>query len=179
MDLSYADFPAIIKNGGYNGYSASGESAPSTPVPSIDQLAKDVIAGKYGNGDARKSAITALGADYNAVQARVNELLSASFPAPAKSVEEIAKEVISGAWGNGEDRRARLDAAGYDYAAVQATVNELCGASSPVYYTVQSGDTLSAIAGRYGTSVEAIQRLNPDRIRNVNVIEVGWRIRVK
>ena len=42
-----------------------------------------------------------------------------------KSVEAVAKEVIAGKWGNGEDRKKRLQAAGYDYPAVQAKVNEL------------------------------------------------------
>ena len=49
----------------------------------------------------------------------------------------------------------------------------------PRSYTVKSGDTLSAIAVKYGTSVSAIQRLNPSVIRNVNLIQVGWKIRVK
>ena len=44
-----------------------------------------------------------------------------------KSIDEIAREVIRGDWGNGADRRNRLIAAGYDYAAVQARVNELLG----------------------------------------------------
>ena len=42
-----------------------------------------------------------------------------------KSVEAVAKEVIAGKWGNGEDRKKRLQVAGYDYPAVQAKVNEL------------------------------------------------------
>lgn len=42
-----------------------------------------------------------------------------------KSVEELAGEVIQGRWGNGADRRNRLSAAGYDYAAVQAAVNRI------------------------------------------------------
>lgn len=42
-----------------------------------------------------------------------------------KSVEALAKEVIAGKWGNGDDRKKRLQAAGYDYAAVQKKVNEL------------------------------------------------------
>jgi hypothetical protein len=42
-----------------------------------------------------------------------------------KSDYEIAKEVIQGKWGNGEERKKQLTAAGYDYAAVQACVNEL------------------------------------------------------
>lgn len=42
-----------------------------------------------------------------------------------KSITEIAKEVISGKWGNGDDRKKRLKAAGYDYTAVQKEVNRL------------------------------------------------------
>lgn len=48
----------------------------------------------------------------------------AAVPAK-KSVEEIAKEVYSGKWGNGADRKKRLEAAGYNYAQVQAAVNRL------------------------------------------------------
>lgn len=43
--------------------------------------------------------------------------------AAKKSVEEIAKEVIQGKWGNGADRKKKLEAAGYNYAQVQAAVN--------------------------------------------------------
>lgn len=46
---------------------------------------------------------------------------------PDKSVEDIAREVIAGKWGSGEDRRQRLLDAGYDYDAVQAEVNNLMG----------------------------------------------------
>lgn len=41
-----------------------------------------------------------------------------------KTVDELAKEVWEGKWGNGEDRKKRLTAAGYDYAAVQKRVEE-------------------------------------------------------
>ena len=42
-----------------------------------------------------------------------------------KSNVEIAKEVLAGKWGNGETRKKRLKAAGYDYAAIQKIVNKL------------------------------------------------------
>lgn len=45
--------------------------------------------------------------------------------AAKKSVNDIAVEVIAGKWGTGADRKKRLEAAGYDYAAVQKKVNEL------------------------------------------------------
>lgn len=48
-----------------------------------------------------------------------------SASAPKKSVDEIAREVIQGKWGNGAERKKKLEAAGYDYNAVQARVNQL------------------------------------------------------
>ena len=48
-------------------------------------------------------------------------------PKPAiKSVDEVAREVLKGSWGNGAERKQRLEAAGYNYGEVQAKVNELC-----------------------------------------------------
>lgn len=52
-------------------------------------------------------------------------------PAPAKSVDEVAREVIRGEWGNGSDRRQRLEAAGYDYDAVQDRVNAILPGDEP------------------------------------------------
>lgn len=47
----------------------------TTPKKSIDEIVKEVIAGKWGNGDARKQALIKAGYDFDAVQKRVNELL--------------------------------------------------------------------------------------------------------
>ena len=43
-----------------------------------------------------------------------------------KTIDEIAKEVMQGKWGNNPERKNRLVAAGYDYDAIQKRVNELC-----------------------------------------------------
>lgn len=57
---------------------------------------------------------------------KATEVVPTPTPAPAKkSVDEIAQEVIRGEWGNGSDRRARIESAGYDYDAVQDRVNEI------------------------------------------------------
>lgn len=42
-----------------------------------------------------------------------------------KRNEEIAREVIAGKWGIGADRKRRLKSAGYDYAVIQRTVNQM------------------------------------------------------
>lgn len=51
-------------------------------------------------------------------------------PTTKKTIEQIAQEVLAGKWGNGDTRKQKLKAAGYDYNAVQAKVNELCGVTS-------------------------------------------------
>ena len=100
------------------------EPEPAPAKKSIDELAQEVIKGKWGNGDARKTALTKAGYDYNAVQNRVNEILEGEST-PAKSIDELAREVIRGDWGNGDERKNALIAAGYDYYAVQNRVNEI------------------------------------------------------
>ena len=52
-------------------------------------------------------------------------------PTPTKSIDEIAREVIGGKWGNGDERIAKLKAAGYDPEAVQKKVNELLAPKEP------------------------------------------------
>jgi GH24 family phage-related lysozyme (muramidase) len=85
-------------------------AAVDTGEKSIDILAREVIAGKYGDGDARKSA---LGDQYSSVQNRVNEYYAA------------ATACIRGDYGNGTVRKEKVTAAGYDYATVQGIVNQL------------------------------------------------------
>lgn len=80
----------------------------------IDELAKAVIRGDYGNGEERKQK---LGSLYNQVQARVNEMLGSTA-----NIDELAKAVIRGDYGNGEERKQRL---GSLYNQVQARVNEI------------------------------------------------------
>lgn len=56
------------------------------------------------------------------------DLTSKGSTAPKKkAVEELAREVIAGKWGNNPERKRRLQEAGYDSAAVQAAVNRMMG----------------------------------------------------
>jgi LysM repeat protein len=96
-----------------------------------------------------------------------------------KSIEAVAKDVIAGKYGNGSDRKKRLEAEGYNYSEVQAEVNRQLYGKKPVkeYYTVKKGDTLSGIAKKYKTTVKQLAEWN--NIKNVNKISVGQKLRVK
>lgn len=119
-------YPAIIDKETYlAAYDIDGDicfceyAKPTPEKKTVDEIADEVIAGKWDNGAERERLLTAAGYDYNAVQKRVNEKLY------KKTVDEIANEVIRGDWGNGAERRERLTAAGYDYSEVQRKVNQL------------------------------------------------------
>lgn len=102
----------------------------ATPTPSsdianktVDELAREVINGKYGNGDARKNA---LGSRYSEVQKRVNEILAGNKPSTPSTPSgddllTLVKKTIRGDFGNGQ---ARKDALGSKYSEVQNQVNK-------------------------------------------------------
>lgn len=100
---------------------------------------------------------------------------SAPTDTAKKTNAELADEVIAGKWGNGEERKQRLTAAGYDYDAVQAIVNKLVQPQETVY-TVKKGDTLSGIAAKYGTTYQKLASYNG--IQNPNLIHVGQKIKI-
>lgn len=83
-------------------------------VDKIEDIARDVIKGKYGNGEERKKK---LGNLYNEVQKRVNEILGEK-----PNIDVLARDVISGKYGNGEERKQKL---GKLYNEVQTRVNEI------------------------------------------------------
>ena len=150
-----------------------GSTATNTDKKSVDELAQEVINSKWGDGEDRKAKLEEAGYDYNAVQDRVNEMLAK----PKKSITEVAKDVINGKYGNGDERKKKLEAEGYDYDEVQAKVNQLLGANVTKTYTVKSGDTLSAIASKYKTTVDKLVKDN--NIANANLIYVGQKIVIK
>lgn len=181
-------------------YDEANKPAQSKPAQTTGKtlvsLAREVIAGKWGNGTTRQKNITAAGYNYKEVQDYVNKILKgqkvdgskvasksktnskpAATPAPAKkSNDEIAKEVLEGKWGNGADRKKKLTAAGYNYDAIQAIINK--GVSKPGYvtYVVKRGDTLSGIAKRFGKNYHKIAADN--RISNPNRLFVGQVLKI-
>lgn len=94
-----------------------------------------------------------------------------------KKDAEIADEVLAGKWGNADERKKRLKAAGYDYNVIQALVNAKLKPNTEKFYTVKAGDTLSSIAKKYNTTVAKLTSLN--KLKNPNKIYVGQKIKIK
>lgn len=80
------------------------------------------------------------------------------YVAPTKSVEEVANEVIQGLWGNGENRKARLTNAGYNYSEVQGRVNEIL-APKPAPEIDMLDLVRKTIRGDFGNGVTRKQNL--------------------
>ena len=125
---------------------------PETPEPSVGLYRVQTGAFKVkANADAMLAKVKAKGFDTYMVkvgdlykiqvgafkvkanaEATLKKLQAAGFSAfitteqgTSKTVDELAREVLQGKWGNGAERRQRLEAAGYDYNAVQNKVNQL------------------------------------------------------
>ena len=94
-----------------------------------------------------------------------------------KSIEELAKEVIDGKWGNGQERYERLTGAGYNYQEIQNKVNELLKVNKPMYYSVKWGDTLTRISNKFNVPIETLCSWN--KIKDPNKIYAGQLLRVK
>lgn len=132
VDLNhcYRDFPAEIGGAGSGG---TGGSTQTTPTGSTLDLVVGVMQGKYGNGDARK---TALGSRYDEAQDMINHISTAS-------ASTLASEVKSGKYGNGETRKVAL---GNRYDEVQDIVNQKSGTSYyPAFANVSIVDGLNSI----------------------------------
>lgn len=97
------------------------------PKKSVAQMAKEIIAGKHGNGHAvRRNSLGITQAEYNKVRAEVNKQASGKSSAPKKkSISKMASEVIAGKHGNGHaNRRKSLGISQAEYNKVRAEVNK-------------------------------------------------------
>ena len=69
---------------------------PDTSKKSIEEIAKEVIAGKWSTGSERKKRLTEDGYDYEAVRIKVNELLGVYYPkytGSSKKVDEVLRAI--------------------------------------------------------------------------------------
>ena len=96
---------------------ATTKQPATTPAAagSLEKLAGEVMAGKFGAGDSRKAA---LGPKYKAVQTIINERLKVITAQQAH--QRLADEVMKGNLGVGDERRKNL---GTYYQTVQNIIN--------------------------------------------------------
>lgn len=142
--------------------------APKEYKPVDEQVVADVLAGKYGNGDDRRSKLYAAGYDYDAVQSAVNkkikenekkpeptpELPPVTNPVATKEVTAaLVLDIIAGKYGNGDDRKKNLAEAGYDYDEAQSKVNDYLK-QKPSVSPAKSFD--NSITGKYTVNAAAL-----------------------
>lgn len=116
----------------YNSVKDGGRVAPIPAAPvmgssqparsTIEEIAREVILGVWGNGNARFDALRSRGYSPDVVQSKVNEILGGQAK---KTINAVAHEVILGTWGNDPQRSQRLRSAGYNPVEVQSRVNSL------------------------------------------------------
>ena len=137
------------------------------PVPTVEgstlELAAAVMRGEYGDDQARRNS---LGNRYDEVQDFINHIYNAS-------VDTLVTEVKAGKYGNVP---IRSDVLGPRFKEVQDKINNGGGSSQKVYI-VKSGDTLSSIAAKFGTTYQKIARDN--NISNPNLIYPGQKLVIK
>ena len=118
-----------------------------TLVPGQNLTWHSMFADTTCPGDYLRSKMQYIADEANKLNAPAPE------PTPSKSVDELAQEVIAGLWGNQPERQQRLEAAGYDYYAVQARVNEiLAPAPAPAPRPLAIGDTVEIVGTGNGSS---------------------------
>ena len=154
----------------------------STPKVSktIEQVAQEVVDGKWGNGEDRKNNLKNAGYDYNAVQSIVN----AKEPKPVTNTYTVKSGDTLSSIGNKIgimwQEIAYLNNIKAPYIIYPGQKLAIPGKSNQkpqqVTYTVKSGDTLSGIASRYNTTYQKIAAKNG--IQNPNKIYPGQVLKI-
>lgn len=142
----YVDYDQIISSRFAELVDNATKPEEKKETKTAEQIAIEVIQGKWGVYPARMQRIKAAGYDYNEIQKIVDEIMtgkrkittssSSTSSSTKKSTKttkettkktdaEIAAEVVQGKWGAGATRKKKLTAAGYDYAVIQKLVDEL------------------------------------------------------
>ncbi len=145
----------------------------------VETVAKEIMNGAWGKtADEIKKKLEEAGyKNYQEIKAKVDALEKAAADARAQAakaaaakaaaakaaaakasvdkVEALAKEVIEGKWGNGQERYDKLTAAGYNYDEVQGKVNEILGAKKSKLEAIAK----EVIQGKWGNGQERYDKL--------------------
>ena len=157
----------------FDNVSSGDTETQEKPKKSNEEVANDVIKGLYGNGIERKNKLESEGYDYKAVQDIVNEKMNEinKNKKPKKSNEEVANDVIKGLYGNGVERKNKLESEGYDYKAVQDIVNKKTNGTFQKVSPATKRDT--SLSGTYTVTAEKLNlRYIPGVLTNNNVIKL-------
>lgn len=160
------DLESLKKDGNYIWVARYSNEEPRVYWDAWQYTSKGSVMGINGNVDISK---------FENVTLVISQKKATQSQEKKKDNNTIAEEVIAGKWGNGDARKAKLEAAGYNYNTIQALVN--AKANKKAYYTVKKGDTLSKIALDNGTTVNNLVSLNG--IKDPNKIYIGQILRVK
>lgn len=98
------------------------------------------------------------------------------YTKPTIDIEQLARDVIEGKYGNGQERKDKL---GNLYQEVQNRVNEILkqNSNNDIVYIVKKGDCLCKIAKKFNTTVGKIAEDN--NIKNVNLIYAGQKLVIR
>lgn len=108
--------------------------SPSEPKPASNKKQLYRVRKTWTDSKSQKGAFSVLAnakkcvdsnKGYSVFDENGKKVYPVDAPGTKKSIDAIAREVIRGDWGNGDERKQKLTAAGYNYSAVQKKVNEL------------------------------------------------------
>lgn len=143
----------------------------------IEKIANEVMAGKWGNGEERRKKLNEAGYDYSVIQSRVNDICATrNTDKPVNqdkklSTAEVVAKVINGEYGNGEERKKKLTAEGYNYNDIQSAVNKALTPGSQSVSKAKEFD--KNLSGTYEVTASALNmRYIPGLITPNNVVKI-------
>lgn len=167
LNKAYMDAAAWKKYANPSGGASAPSPAPSKPSASAPSgstldLVYHIVTNDI-NGDARRDYC---GSRYDDVQGFINDTHDAS-------ASTLAKWIRAGKYGNNPVRQTVIEACGGKYHEAQDIIN---GKGKQTTYVVKSGDTLSGIAAKFGTTYQAIAAKNG--ISDPNLIYPGQVLKI-
>ena len=157
----------ILFNWDYSGQPNDGNADHIGFVEQVTGNTIVCIEGNYNDAVGRRTINVGWGYIRGYARPKYSGVGTASTTVKKKSVDEIAKEVIRGAWGSGAIRKSAIIKAGYNYAEVQARVNELLTSSTKKSVTTIAKEVIAGKWGNGAARKNALKRAgyDPDEVQ--------------